>query len=321
MRSRKVDMPITSRGCWTRLSLLCCLAAGCASGRNIAANTAEPGGIRSLFTPKVSQASYEEEIEEVPAKPKDEYLLRLKFAELMEGTGNTDRAEQQYREIAKARPKNVAAILGIARMDILAGRYTAAEEGLARAERLTKNSSDVAATYGTLYVAQKDWDKAIEAYNKAVQNEPDDHDYRYQLALTLARAGRLEASLPHFSATVGDAAGHYNIALILRENGDLPGAEKHLQMALRKQPNLKEARQWLAEVRREQGLPTGTPAPAAANTVMTAAAEEGASHHTSVTSAAVAAPAAMPPSYLRQAAPGGHSPLTAQQREQLNNQL
>lgn len=318
-------MPITSRGRWIKLSLLCCVAAGCASSRSTASNTAEPGGIRGLFQPKVSQASYQEEIEEVPAKPKDEYLLRLKFAELMEGTGNTERAEQQYREIAKAKPKNVAAILGIARMDILAGRYTAAEEGLARAERLTKNSSDVAATYGNLYVAQKDWDKAIEAFNKAVQNDPDDNDYRYQLALTLARAGRIEASLPHFSATIGDAAGHYNIALIMRENGDLTGANEHLKIALQKQPNLKEARQWLAEIQREQGLPAGTPAPAVApavaQSVMTASAEESTRPRSNVAAASASSPASMPPTYLRQAAAAGQPPLTAQQREQLSNQL
>jgi len=303
-------MPISSLTRWTNLGLLCCLAAGCATGRGATASNEEGGGLKSLLQPKVSQASYEE-IEEVPAKPKDEYALRLKFAEWMEDAGDNKRAEEQYRDIVKAKPKNVSALLGLARMDILAGRYPSAEEGLHRAERLAKNSPDVAATYGQFHAAQKDWDKAIESYNKAVQNDPDNDDYRYQLALTMVRAGRIEASLPHFAATVGDAAGHYNIGLILRENGDLAGAEEHLQLALRKRPDLEDAKQWLVEVRREQGKPTGLAPRAVANAAVQNA-------PANVVAPASASTAANPGRYPR---PAGRPELTAQQREQLNNQL
>ena len=303
-------MPIHTFARWTNVGLLCCLAAGCATGRGTTASNEDPGGLKALLQPKVSQASYEE-IEEIPAKPKDEYALRLKFAEWMEDAGDTKRAEEQYRDVIKAKPKNVAAILGLARMDILAGRYPAAEEGLHRAERLAKNSPDVAATYGQLHAAQKEWEKAVESYSKAVKSDPDNNDYRYQLALTMVRAGQIEASLPHFAATVGDAAGHYNIGLILRENGDLPGAEEHLQMALRKRPDLEEAKHWLVEVRREQGKPTG-PSPrmvAAAGAVNAPA---------NVVAPASASTAAIPSRYPR---PAGRPELTAQQQEQLSNQL
>jgi len=303
-------MPIHSLLRWTNLGLFCCLAAGCVSGRNTTASSENAGGLKAMFQPKVSQASYEE-IEEMPAKPKDEYALRLKFAEWMEEAGDSTRAEQQYREIAKAKPKNVPAILGLARMDILAGRYAAAEEGLHRADRLAKNSADVAVTYGQLYVAQKDWDKAIESYNKAVQNDPRNDNYRYQLALTMVRANRIEASLPHFAATVGDAAGHYNIGLILRENGDLPGAEEHLQIALRKRPDMADAKHWLVEVRREQGKSVG---PASRN-IMTAAAQDAPANVVDPASASTAGIAAQSPR------PAARAGLTAQQREQLTNQL
>lgn len=251
-------MPVTTcRHRWLLVGLLGCCAAGCSStGKKTASYADEESGLKSLFRSKVAQASFEEEAETIPAKPKDEAMLHLTFAEWMEDAGDATRAAQHYREVVKAKPKNVAAILGLARMDILAGRMVEAEEGLHRAQRLAADSADVAATFGQFYAARQDYEKSIESYTKAVQAEPGNSDYRHQLALAMVRGGRIEAAIPHFASTVGDAAGHYNIALILKEQGDLVGAERHLKIALNKQPKMQEARHWLAEVRRAQGLPS-----------------------------------------------------------------
>ncbi len=69
-----------------------------------------------------------------------------------------------------------------------------------------------------------------------------------------------------FAECVGEAAGHYNTALILKDEGNLDEAETQLQLALRKDPQLKEAQRWLVEIRKARsqiGAAIPAPAPAA----------------------------------------------------------
>lgn len=312
-------MPVTTnrrhrRHRWLLVGLLGCCAAGCSSsGRKTASYADEESGLKSLFRSKVSQASFEEEAETIPAKPKDEAMLHLTFAEWMEDAGDATRAEQHYREVVKAKPKNVAAILGLVRMDILAGRMAEAEEGLHRAQRLAADSADVAASFGQFYAVKEDYEKSIESYTKAVQAEPANSDYRYQLALAMVRGGRIEAAIPHFSSTVGDAAGHYNIALILKDQGDLAGAERHLKIALNKQPKMQEARHWLAEVRRGQGV-SGEPAPSERGS-----GGEERRGEVQTASAQLIAPRKAPAEPIPTDAPR-HFPLSNRHAEQLQNQ-
>lgn len=313
-------MPVTTnrRHCrhrWLLVGLLGCCAAGCSSsGRKTASYADEESGLKSLFRSKVSQASFEEEAETIPAKPKDEAMLHLTFAEWMEDAGDATRAEQHYREVVKAKPKNVAAILGLVRMDILAGRMAEAEEGLHRAQRLAADSADVAASFGQFYAVKEDYEKSIESYTKAVQAEPGNSEYRYQLALSMVRGGRIEAAIPHFASTVGDAAGHYNIALILKDQGDLAGAERHLKIALNKQPKMQEARHWLAEVRRAQGV-SGEPAPSERGS----GGGEERRGEVQTASAQLIAPRKAPAEPIPTDAPR-HFPLSNRHAEQLQNQ-
>jgi tetratricopeptide (TPR) repeat protein len=253
-RQGSPSMPLSNFSRRTAYVLLCLVGSGCAGGGNKTADAQNATNFRSLFQPQISQLSTEQHLDEIPAKPRDEYLIRQRFAEWMENDGNQPvEAAKQYRQILAAKPKNVPALLGLARMDILAGRMEEAGEGLRRASKLAKNSPDVAATYGQYYAAQKNWDLAAESYNKAVRAKPDDKNLRYQLAMSLARAGKFDAAAPHFNSTVGEAAGHYNVALLLHDEGQLEEAERHLELALRKQPTLNEARDWLVTIRQEMG--------------------------------------------------------------------
>ncbi|MCH8278575.1 MAG: tetratricopeptide repeat protein, partial [Proteobacteria bacterium] len=70
---------------------------------------------------------------------------------------------------------------------------------------------------------------------------PEETTYRYDLAVVLARSGRITEALPHFSRTVGDAEAHYNIGYILYKQGDLASAERQFQQALLTRPDLAEA--------------------------------------------------------------------------------
>ena len=112
------------------------------------------------------------------------------------------------------------------------------------------NDPQVLQAAGQFYAAKNEWPKAIDLLNKAVTLAKDNDTYRYSLAVALARSGRIEESLPHFVATVGDASAQYNIGYILYQQGRLVEAEQHLELAVQKRPELKQARMALAQVQK-----------------------------------------------------------------------
>jgi hypothetical protein len=53
-------------------------------------------------------------------------------------------------------------------------------------------------------------------------------------------------------SAVGEAAAHYNLGIILHEQGDLLASEQAFEAALLQNPHLDQAQKWLKDVRREQ---------------------------------------------------------------------
>jgi len=87
----------------------------------------------------------------------------------------------------------------------------------------------------------------VYEFELTVLVSPDETILRYHLAAALAHSGNVEAAMPHFQQSVGDAAAHYNIGVILYRNALQASREKFLE-ALEKNPDLKEAELWLNEV-------------------------------------------------------------------------
>lgn len=104
---------------------------------------------------------------------------------------------------------------------------------------------------GQALAAGEQWEAAIVVLSKAVKAAPNDVHIRHHLAVALARAGHVDAAMPHFMKSVGEAEAHYNVGVILYESGDLEASELQLVQALRKNPNLEVAQQQLDDVRLE----------------------------------------------------------------------
>ncbi|HID21652.1 MAG TPA: tetratricopeptide repeat protein, partial [Planctomycetaceae bacterium] len=195
--------------------------------------------------------------------------LHLAYAKLQEQLGNLAEARKSYEVVLGEKPKSVDAVLGLARLDQLAGRDHEAEQGFQRALDLAPNDPEVLDTVGQFFAGRKQWDRAVELLQQAVAASPADATIRQHLAIALAHRGDVPAALAHFTKTVGDAAAHYNVAVILYEEGQVDEAETHLLQAVIKKPDLHEAQVWLDEIRREreaERLAAGaTPSPSEAN--------------------------------------------------------
>jgi tetratricopeptide (TPR) repeat protein len=229
---------------------LLALAAGCQTTGDPLAATKPKSSLSSLFRARTVSAQMAEPEPELVEDVRDPTDLNLAYARWMEDVGNLIVARQKYGEVAEAKPKNLEAALGLARIDQLSGRSHEAEQGFLRAHRLAPDAPETLHALGKFYSDEGRWPEAVEQLNKAMLAAPAERQYRYDLAVALVHTGDVDAALPHFFRTVGDAEAHYNVGLILKEMGQTREAEEHLLLAVTKRPDLHQAQYWLDEVRR-----------------------------------------------------------------------
>lgn len=161
-------------------------------------------------------------------------------------------ARKIFKDILEKDPDCVDAILGIARLDELAMRSEEAEKGYRLALEKAPNNARVATVVAQYYASVEDYPKAAQLLERAIDLDPDQKAYHYELAVVLTRQGKLDESLPHFTQSVGAGAAHYNVGRILYDQKRYDESEQHFLQALNKNPNLGEAQQWLREVRRSR---------------------------------------------------------------------
>jgi len=178
--------------------------------------------------------------------------LKLKYAEVLMRDERYSEARKAYKEVLAKDPQSVEAVLGIARLDQLAMRPEAAEEGYRTALKLAPNSPQVVDVVGDYYASLDRFAEAAELFEQAIELDPDQKVYHYHLAVALARDSRVNEALPHFNQSVGAAAGHYNVGRILYDQKRLDESEQQFILAMTKDPRLTEAQQWLNEVRRQR---------------------------------------------------------------------
>ena len=189
---------------------------------------------------------------ESTAKQKPSEHLAVSYARVLETKGQTMEARSSYEQVLRQNPKSADALMGMARLDQLAGRSAAAEQNYTRAVNAEPNNPTALVALGNFYAENKRWNEAIGAMNQASQKSPDDREIRCKFATVLARAGQSREALTQFMQAVTPAEAHYNMAIIAHEHGDLTGAEENLVLSLTKNPHLRDAQIWLTEVRREK---------------------------------------------------------------------
>jgi hypothetical protein len=86
--------------------------------------------------------------------------------------------------------------------------------------------------------------ESVGQLRRELEANPGNKLLQYQLAVALARSGQLEAAFPHFVASVGSAAAHYNLGVITYENA-VEASRRQFSRALDQQPNLAAAEEWL----------------------------------------------------------------------------
>ena len=158
-------------------------------------------------------------------------------------------ARNSYNKVLEKDPKNTDALIGLARLDMELNRMSDAESRLLKAQKLSPKNPQVAAAFGQYYAAQKDWPHATECLQSAHTLAPYEKAYTFQLGVIQAMSGDSTSALISLTEAGGAADAHYNLAVILQDQGQIAGVEEHLKKALALKPQLPQADKLLAAVR------------------------------------------------------------------------
>lgn len=282
---------------------------GCTTERNTAGS---PG----MF-PWVAQADAPGSRREL----KNPSQLDLTYAQWQEQLGNLPAAEESYRRVLKDHPNSLDAMIGLARLEQLAGRPDSAEQAYRRAVQVAPGNPQTLDALGQFYASQKRWADAASAHAMATQAAPDNAVYRHHYAVALARAGNVGEALAQFTQAVGEAEGHYNLGYILYEQGRTDLAEREFLQAVALRPDLEAAHAMLDELRRggEDDALLARDGATAGRPVMQTAAAAPADYRPRVTQAGTAGVQGgyQPPQWQMPA----RGDMTSLQAEQMRNQV
>jgi tetratricopeptide (TPR) repeat protein len=180
--------------------------------------------------------------------------LKLSQAKFEEEHGFRDEARKSYELVLTRNSKSIEAIIGLARLDQVAGRTVEAEAGFQKAIKMNPRSGLALDALGQFYVEQKRWNEAVATLQKATVVAPEEKTFQFHYGIALGKAGRLDEAVPLLVSSVGSAATHYNVGIILHDQGDLAASEEEFAAAVLESPRMQQAQHWLGEVRREREL-------------------------------------------------------------------
>jgi tetratricopeptide (TPR) repeat protein len=193
-----------------------------------------------------------------PAKPETDVAiadLRLQVA-FDEKTPETSRANMLdqarlgYQKALQQDPKNKAAMLGLARYYSRVGEREKTLEMYEKYLAINPSDREVMHEVAIIYARWQDWNIAVAWCDRALKVDPENLSYSRTKAFCLARAGKWEQAFEIFitKMRMPEAQARYNIARVLEHQNHLDAARQQLQIALQKDPNLAEAREFLAEM-------------------------------------------------------------------------
>jgi tetratricopeptide (TPR) repeat protein len=250
------------------LALACAVpAVGCnVGGGKTASTSTEPPGratASSGWNPFASREKVDAKLPQLTAKDEEQFAdakedlkdpigLYLPLARLQESDGRLEEARRSYAFVLREDPRSKDGLLGLARLDQLAGRTLDAEERFQQVANAHPNDPHVVDALGQFYAAEQRWPEAARTLDRAARLDPEDATIQFHVAVATARTGDVDRARSHFARAVGPAEAHYNLGYVLFDEGRLDEAEREFIAAITKQPGLEQAQVMLGELRAER---------------------------------------------------------------------
>jgi tetratricopeptide (TPR) repeat protein len=185
-------------------------------------------------------------------EPKHPERVHVAYARWQEQQKQLPQARESYQKALDLDPKSVDALLGLSRLEQLAGRQVEAEKHLQKAQKLRPKDPLVHAAWGEYYSTQQQWGPAVKKYRDAIELAPDEPLYKHQLAIILGKSGDWEGALSAFKTIVTPGEAHYNVGYLQHQQGLLVESEGNLRLAVEAKPDLAIAATLLAKIQNDR---------------------------------------------------------------------
>jgi tetratricopeptide (TPR) repeat protein len=173
------------------------------------------------------------------APPKADAAAQLKQAADHARAGRVEPAQKLYRQVLEARPRNVAALFGLAELE---GRIGRTEEGIHLARRalaIDEREPELHSLLSFLLLRVGDIDGAEQAARRAIRLSPNNEAAHRMLADCHHRMHRIDEAIAEVRKALAIDPGSVNaevfLAALLREKGELDEARRGLESVLEKE--------------------------------------------------------------------------------------
>jgi tetratricopeptide (TPR) repeat protein len=179
--------------------------------------------------------------------------------------GEADAAVEAYQTAIELEPFNGDHHVGLGRIYLQQGDFGKAEREMKAALEIDPKSDQFTVWLGRVYAAQGDLEQAVEQYEAARALNPADGANASTLAFAHLQNGDFEHAVAAFEEALQTFAEHggspaavaearYGLGLAYVAQDDCANAAPALQEALRLNPDLADAQQYLIACRRSEGL-------------------------------------------------------------------
>ena len=179
--------------------------------------------------------------------------LKCSLAEIEMRRNNFPLAAKRYQEALDIDENHAQARLGIARAEDQRNRPNVA---IRHYKQFIKENPENPAGFndiGLCYARMKNYSAAVAALNRAIELKPLDELYRNNIAIVYVKANRISDAFHQLSEVHPNSIANYNLGYLLTQNNDYVGAEKAFELALKDDPQMSQARDWLYALRAEPG--------------------------------------------------------------------
>jgi tetratricopeptide (TPR) repeat protein len=156
-------------------------------------------------------------------------------------------ARQSYQKALQVDPKYAPAYVALGESYLNGGEREQAQEMFKKAIEIAPNDAGLWAELGAAQAKAKDWPNAVASLSRAVQLDPSNKPMEQRLGFTQARAGQYEDALNTLAKCMSEAEARYNVARMMKHNGQTDAADQQLQLALKANPEFDAARQMLMD--------------------------------------------------------------------------
>ncbi|NNJ28062.1 tetratricopeptide repeat protein [Alienimonas chondri] len=177
---------------------------------------------------------------------KDPAALDLAYANLrtdgQPSESGRDDAEAAFKRVLKDDPKNVEALIGLARLTETGagdrpGELKAAEDAYRKAVDAAPADARPLLALARFQADRGRWGESAATYGLAAERSNETKQRRtarHGMAVAMAMGGDIEGSRPHFVASMGEAVAHYNVGEMYRRSGNRDAALREFRLASEK---------------------------------------------------------------------------------------